>query len=287
MSSIATEEETLKKVEAKGKSIVSNNALDAQQTKILESITELSQLDDQQIQKVAASAMALQNMKKNDTTSSPKEAQNKLAQVTQNNADELHAFKEKLAETLNNLFDKHDVNNDGVLDKEESLILVNHFVLMSKQMMKLKLKSLYYVGVCAAIDITVAGGILQGLLKYSFVTPESLLEDSTAAWLAVLDSHLFPAIDQACDKHGDEMLANAKDLKDAIFEELDTDEDGSVTKDEFVSHFHDLHHKYATFSERFEADVNKTLAAILSHIEMEVSKDLNKRINDRNCCTVM
>ena len=92
----------------------------------------------------------------------------------------------------------------------------------------------------------------------------------------------------ACDKHGDEMLAQAKQLKEAIFAELDTNADGSVTKDEFVVHFHDLSHKYATFPDHFAEDVAKKISDMNKTITEEVAKDLSNRVNDRNeCCTVM
>lgn len=228
MSGIASEQETIQKIQGKNSSIISAHQLDEQQIKIKESITALSKMDQKNIQDLAVSTMALQNMKKNDSKSSPSEAQKRLQRKCQDNADEFDAYKGNLAKTLNTLFDKHDLNHDGHLDSEESLVLVNHFVLISKQMMKLSIKSHIMLQVAANIDASMV--MNKPLLSHSFITKESLFEDTTAAWFAVLDKHYIPKIDQACDKHGDEMLSQAKQVKDDIFAELDTNDDGSVTK---------------------------------------------------------
>jgi hypothetical protein len=182
-------------------------------------------------------------------------AQKRLQRKCQDNTDEFDALKHNLRNALNTLFEAHDINNDGHLDSEESLVLVNHFIMISKQMMQLSIKSHIMLQVAANIDASMV--MNKPLLLHSFITKESLFEDTTAAWFAVLDKHYIPKIDKACEKHCESMLALTKQLKEDIFAELDTNADGSVTKEEFVIHFHDLSHKYATFPDHFAEDVVK------------------------------
>ena len=121
-------------------------------------------------------------------------AQKRLQRKCQDNTDEFDAFKDDMASNLSVLFDKHDLNDDGNLDSEESFVLVNHFIMISKQMMKLSIKSHIMLQVAANIDASMV--MNKPLLSHSFITKESLFEDTTAAWFAVLDKHYIPKIDQ-------------------------------------------------------------------------------------------
>ena len=121
-------------------------------------------------------------------------AQKRLQRKCQENTDEFDAFKDDMASNLSVLFDKHDLNDDGNLDSEESFVLVNHFIMISKQMMKLSIKSHIMLQVAANIDASMV--MNKPLLSHSFITKESLFEDTTAAWFAVLDKHYIPKIDQ-------------------------------------------------------------------------------------------
>jgi hypothetical protein len=76
MSGIASEQETIQKIQEKNNSIISAHKLNEQQTIISKSITELSKMDLVLVQELAVSTMALQSMKKNlknDSNSSPRE----------------------------------------------------------------------------------------------------------------------------------------------------------------------------------------------------------------------
>ena len=73
MSGIASEHETIHKIRAKNKSIISAHQLNEQQSIIKKSIVALSKMDQKNIEDLAVSTMVLQNMKKNDSKSSPRE----------------------------------------------------------------------------------------------------------------------------------------------------------------------------------------------------------------------
>tara|TARA_B110000211_G_C13867656_1_gene459383 strand:+ start:214 stop:447 length:234 start_codon:yes stop_codon:yes gene_type:complete len=73
MSGIASEQETIHKIQEKNKSIISAHQLNEQQSIIKKSIVALSKMDQKNIEDLAVSTMVLQNMKKNDSKSSPRE----------------------------------------------------------------------------------------------------------------------------------------------------------------------------------------------------------------------
>ena len=73
MSGIASEHETIHKIRAKNASIISAHQLNEQQSIIKKSIVALSKMDQKNIEDLAVSTMVLQNMKKNDSKSSPRE----------------------------------------------------------------------------------------------------------------------------------------------------------------------------------------------------------------------
>ena len=186
------------------------------------------------------------------------------------------ATDQALAGELGALFSQFDANGDGHLDLKEECGLMNLFILKSAEHNKQVMFTMTTEGL---------GPILDQIYSDDTGMTRAEFDDLMAT---VFSDAIMPALAKTFDMVRDDQLARIEQISQAMFDAIDENHDGKLSKEEFVSHFGAAAREFGKPSAAQQAKIQDAVQSSMVRAMPRLEKAINDKIAERNCtCVVM